>query len=61
MTSYYSKKDLKLIETDFFLVKKMRNSGNCIYDYAHSFFREDLYWYTSLRVSKANEVPISTY
>ena len=25
----------------FFSSEKMRNSGNCIYDYAHSFFGED--------------------
>ena len=25
----------------FFLVKKLEISGNCIYDYAHSFFGED--------------------
>ena len=29
---------LKLIKTDVFL---MKNSGNCIYDYPHSFFKED--------------------
>ena len=37
----------------FFSGEKMRNSGNCIYDYAHSFFRENfeskpLYWYLNI-------------
>ena len=39
-TSFYLKKDLKLIQTDFFS-EKMRNSGSCIYDNAHSLFGED--------------------
>ena len=38
---FIQKKILSLEKTDFFLVKKMRNSGICIYDYAHSFFGED--------------------
>ena len=51
--SYYNqflfKKDLKLAKTQVYSDGKMRNSGNCIYDYAHSFFGEDLksntlYW-----------------
>ena len=42
ITSFYSKKDLKLIKKQFFFSKeKMKNSGNCINDYAHSFFEED--------------------
>ena len=40
-TSFYSKKDLKLIKNRFFSSEKMRNIGNCIYDYAYSFFGED--------------------
>ena len=33
----------------FFSIEKMRNLGKCIYDYAHSFFREGfkynaVYW-----------------
>ena len=32
---------MKLIKTDFFFSEKMRKSGNCIYNYAHSFFGED--------------------
>ena len=34
-------KDLKLIKNRFFSSEKRRNSGNFIYDYAHSFFGED--------------------
>ena len=30
-----------LIKKGLFLVKKIRNSGNYIYDYAHSFFGMD--------------------
>ena len=37
--------------------EKMRNLGNCIYDYAHSFFGEDfqsnaLYWYIFIQACK---------
>ena len=35
--SLYSKTDMKLIKNKKF-TEKMRNSGNCSYDYAHSFF-----------------------
>ena len=38
---FYSKIDLKLIKKQIFSCEKMRNSGNYIYDYAHSFFGED--------------------
>ena len=40
--SYYSTKDLKLIENRFFSSEKIINSGNCIYDYAQLFFVKDL-------------------
>ena len=47
----------------------MRNSANCIYDYAHLFFREDfnldhytgIYICILLRVSEVNKLPISSY
>ena len=32
---------MKLIKKQIFSSEKMRNSGNYIYDYAHSFFGED--------------------
>ena len=35
------KKNLKLLKHRFFSREKMRNSGNCIYDYSHSFFGVD--------------------
>ena len=38
-TSFYSKKDLRLIEISFFSSEKIRNSGNCIYDYAQFLFQ----------------------
>ena len=38
---FYLKKDLKLIKKEIFSGEKIRNSGNCIYDHAHSFFGED--------------------
>ena len=34
-------KSFKVFKNRFFLVKKRINSGNYIYDYAHSFFGED--------------------
>ena len=34
------KNDLKLIKKLIFSSEKMRNSGNCIYDYAPCFFGE---------------------
>ena len=34
-------KDLKQIRNGFFSTAKMRDSGNYIYDYAHSFFEKD--------------------
>ena len=49
LISFYSKKDFKLIKDKKNSSEEMRNSGNCIYDYAHSFIGEDfesnaLYW-----------------
>ena len=46
------KGNLKLMDNRFFLVEK---SGNCIYDYAHSFFEKDFYsdelsWYNDITV-----------
>ena len=43
---YMVRKDVQCSDT----YEKMRNSGNCIYDYAHSFFvkyfqSDALYWY----------------
>ena len=43
------KKRFEDIKKEIFSSEKMNNSGNCIYDYAHSFFVEDLqsnalYW-----------------
>ena len=35
------KKVLKSIKIRFFSTEKIRNSDNCIYDHAHSFFGED--------------------
>ena len=36
---FYSKKDLKLVgNKQIFSSEKIINSGNCIYDYVHSFF-----------------------
>ena len=35
------KKDLKLIKNRFHQSEKIKNVGNWIYDYAHSFFGED--------------------
>ena len=40
-TNFYLKIVLKLLKTQIFSREKIRNSGNCIYDYAHSFFGED--------------------
>ena len=37
----YKKKDLKLIKNRVLFNEKMRNSGNCIYDYAYPFFGEN--------------------
>ena len=44
------KKRFKVNKKLIFSSKKLRNSGNCIYDYVHSFFGEDfkskaLYWF----------------
>ena len=42
LSDYYQfllNEDFKLIKKNY--SEKMRNSGNCIYDYAHWFFRED--------------------
>ena len=45
--SFYSNEEVnkKLVNKSnrFFLVKKLKNSGNCIYDYAHSFFGDNFY------------------
>ena len=38
---FYSKNDLNLIENGIISSEIMRNSGNCIYDYTHSFFGKD--------------------
>ena len=35
------KKRFEVDKKQIFLVKKIRNSGNCIYDYVHTFFGED--------------------
>ena len=35
------KKRFEVIKKQIFFNEKVRNSGNCIYDYAHSFFGED--------------------
>ena len=35
------KKRFEVNKKQIFSSEKMRNSGNCIYDYAHSFFGED--------------------
>ena len=51
-SSFYSK---EVNKNRLFSSEKMRNSGICIYDCAHSFFGEDflsnaLYWYSSISV-----------
>ena len=57
MLAFASLKEyLKLIENRIFSSEKIRISGDCIYDYAHSFFGDDflsnapywlsLIWYT---------------
>ena len=38
---YSLKKRLDVNEKQIFCSELMENSGNCTYDYAHSFFRED--------------------
>ena len=35
------KKRFEVKKKEFLSSEKMRNLGNCIYDYAHSFFGED--------------------
>ena len=35
------KKIFEVNKKQIFSSEKMRNSGNCIYDYGHSFFGED--------------------
>ena len=60
---FSSKKYLNMIKKGIISSENVRNSGNSIYDYDHSFFGKDfssipLY---RLRVSKANEVPISSH
>ena len=39
---YSLKKKFEFEKNRFFSSEKMRNSGNCTHDYAHSFFGEDL-------------------
>ena len=39
--SFYLKRYFKLVKKQIFSNEKMKNSGNFIYDSAHSFFRED--------------------
>ena len=39
---FYSKTYLSLMKKKHISSDKMRNSGNYIYDYAHSFFGKDL-------------------
>jgi len=44
LSDYYQilfKKRFEVIKKQFFSSEKRRNSGNCIYDYAHSFFGKD--------------------
>ena len=50
--SFYWKKDLNLIKKEIISSEKMKNSGNCNYDYTHSFFGKDffskpLYWFAN--------------
>ena len=35
------KKNIWSFKKQIFSIEKMRNSGNCVYDYAHSFFGDD--------------------
>ena len=42
-SNFYLKTDLKLMKNSFLSVKKIKKSGNCIYDCARSFFGEDIY------------------
>ena len=49
-TSFLLEKRFRVNKKNIFSIEKLRNSGNCIYDYSHSFFGEDfyfnaLYWY----------------
>lgn len=37
------KNKFEVNEKQIFSSEKMRNSGNCIYDYVHSFFGEDFF------------------
>ena len=41
LQAVFNKKKIEVNKNQIFSCEKMRNSGNCIYDYAHSFFRED--------------------
>ena len=61
MSSFYSKKDLNWIISS----EKMKNSGNNIYHYAHSFFGKDfpsepIHWsvnhYTCNNITTFNEI-----
>ena len=40
-SSFYSKEDINLIKNEIISSVKMRNLGNYIYDYDHSFFGKD--------------------
>ena len=51
ISSFYFKKYLNLIKNGNISIEKMRNSGNRIYEYAHSFFGKDFQNKTLYRVS----------
>ena len=43
--------------------KKMRNSGNCVYNYAHSFLGDDfhsnaLYWYIKIHMERVKMITL---
>ena len=48
------KTNFRLIKKQIFSSEKLRNSGNCIYDYAHSFYGEDFnpMRYTGYKIMK---------
>ena len=41
ISSFYSKTDMNLLKSVIISSEKIRNSGNYIYNFAHSFFGED--------------------
>ena len=41
LNQFIFKNGFEVNEKQIFSSEKMRNSDNCIYDYAHSFFGED--------------------